>query len=467
MKEITDFDLSSKQSAGGQTGSLRVKGARNDENLYQLKPSVLQNKYSRQIKAGFSDRENFSEVIASFMGRAFLSDEMIPEVSLVYDVEKKRINVASRYLVSDAPEYPKTLDDYAESLGVEIPSRRRHVIVQFEKMPKALKGEFSLSIHTEIPKQDLCDAIALSAMLGDHDVNPGNFIVLKKQEQFRIARIDFGHAFNELLSAPRFLGGGMRLRDHPVLDFFNRMRVSGAKIGGDQSKLKRDYRGLTPSMEMVVALRKMADIKTEKLDAALNAARSEFELLLVAMLNNNDNEGIAHVKKSLASIYQGLQGKRLSAKLNVEQVIGLAFDAIRSKTIHDIKDALQVANVMELQLEIKKTLNKTNDSLSLRGQELLKANDFPKHPHPSGKICWVAMGRDKGFKGDVWQYICYCNRKSSRHTPSYLKTAFPTIRTVSRTIFQSFKQKFFRDPKKADIEVSEKTSPKNEVPRGS
>ena len=45
MKKITDFDTQSKSYTGGVTGSSRVRGL-NDNNHYQLKPSILVSKAS-------------------------------------------------------------------------------------------------------------------------------------------------------------------------------------------------------------------------------------------------------------------------------------------------------------------------------------------------------------------------------------------------------------------------------------
>ena len=83
MKRISDFNTQEKNHTGGVTGSVRVQDLTGK--YYQLKPSILDNpNYLRRIKAKHTDRENFGEVIASCIGRAFLPLE-VPEVCLVYD----------------------------------------------------------------------------------------------------------------------------------------------------------------------------------------------------------------------------------------------------------------------------------------------------------------------------------------------------------------------------------------------
>ncbi len=451
MKSMNDFNLNNAQRVGGQTGSvcvtLQTEPSETEKSpYYQLKYSILANKYSRQLKAGFTDKENFGEVIASYIGRALWSDEHVPEVSLVYDDIKKQVNIASLYLGKPQDPDTTTLDHYGKNKRhVMIPKRRRHLVIACDEKQSHLKGVLHLESNQhddQILKQDLSYAVALSAIVGDHDVNPGNMIVFKdKQNQDRIGRIDMGHAFNELLAAPRLFGGGAIFRTNSIFDFFNRMRVSGIKIGGDRSKLKRDYRGLFPSMEMVTALRTISS-KSAEVEEKINEARAEFEILL-ATLNEDehgDAKNMAHVKKSLASIYKGLVGNKLSKKLSVEQVMSFTFEAISSKIKERMLHAEKVANVMELQLEIEKTLASNNDVFSDRGTQLLqKPQDLPLDRR--NRILWVGIGGDKAFRGDAWSYIHHRNQRGAyRHISDRLNQCFYTIPSVPANIYQSFKK---------------------------
>jgi hypothetical protein len=64
-------------------------------------------------------------------------------------------------------------------------------------------------------KKDVCYEIALSAIVGDHDVNPANLVVVKSSSgALRVARIDFGHAFNDLLRFGSIVGGGVKNKEN-------------------------------------------------------------------------------------------------------------------------------------------------------------------------------------------------------------------------------------------------------------
>ena len=103
--------------------------------------------------------------------------------------------------------------------------------------------------------KSLARAIAISAIVGDYDVNTGNMLVIQPEGQAEptIGRIDFGHAFNDLLNAPKKMGGEVRERKHPIFDFFNRTNVASFPKGSI-SKVWRDYVGLVPSSLLADAL---------------------------------------------------------------------------------------------------------------------------------------------------------------------------------------------------------------------
>lgn len=426
MKFTQYFDFTQSESTGGQTGSVRVRGA-TDGSYYQYKPSVLDNKMSRRLKAGFTDRENFGEVIASFIGRALLSDEVVPEVSLVYDKANRRVAVASKYLGEGS-----TLDDFAfDTIGISRSPERSHVLLTSGCVKTNEVAQLSLDQYPELPKSDICDSLALAAMVGDNDVNPGNLVVLKRDHGYQVARIDLGHAFQDLLNAPSSFGGGLRFPNHPVLDFFNRTTVAGAKLGGDISKLKRDYLGLVPSMEMVASLRKMSKVQTDRLDIGIQNARQEFSLLIGAMNENGDTNGIRHVRNSLAAIYKSLKHNTLSSGLGLDDVMKLTFEAIRESTLKNIEDSEKVANVMELQLEIASSIEK-GWTISDRGMALIHEGNFPKDE--LGDILWVSVDNEPGFKGSVEDYSRYFATKNQENIAPQA--------TQVRTSFRDFKIKF-------------------------
>lgn len=207
----------------------------------------------RQIKAGMLDRENFGEVIAAQIGRKLLDEQLVPDVFPVYGTSKEGVYVASKYLGSKK-NLALTLDKFSKKIH-EATLIGKHIQVVVKK-PRPDKGEVSFYYAPQL-KQDLCKAIVLSAVLGDHDVNPGNMMVFKIDNKPRIARIDFGHAFNDLLKCSRINGGKIRDKENPILDFFNRTEVGG--VLGAPSKLWRDYPDLIPCKEMADALRAISE----------------------------------------------------------------------------------------------------------------------------------------------------------------------------------------------------------------
>ncbi|MCX7114923.1 MAG: hypothetical protein NTW08_03295 [Gammaproteobacteria bacterium] len=44
----------------------------------------------------------------------------------------------------------------------------------------------------------------------------------------QVARIDFGHAFSDLLRGPKKIGGVQRDANY-IIDFFNREKIAGGK----------------------------------------------------------------------------------------------------------------------------------------------------------------------------------------------------------------------------------------------
>ena len=172
--EYDGFDVGNAVSSGGVTGSTRVKmGNKN----YQLKPSILDNEFTRKLKAGWTDRENYGEVIASKVSRAILitSDfEAAPNVSLVYDKVSKKTPVASKYLEGDKV---RTLDEYIQEKDPRIKPKRHVKFVDGTK-GKVGKGEYDISGEKNASlRKDIARGIAGSIISGDHDVNPGNMIV--------------------------------------------------------------------------------------------------------------------------------------------------------------------------------------------------------------------------------------------------------------------------------------------------
>ena len=407
---IIDYDkfaVKDAVSSGGVTGSSRVKM---DGKNYQLKPTILDNKFARKLKAGWTDRENFGEVIASKIVRPLLVTtdfEAAPDVSLVYNQKEGKTLIASKYLEGDKV---RTLDAYIVEKNPDIKPKHHVKFVDGTKAEVG-KGQYDISGQQNSSlRQDIAKGIAGSIISGDHDVNPGNFIVVSAEGKDRVARIDFGHAFNDLLNTSKAFGGKVRNKDNQVLDYINRGEVAGAKFGSP-SKLWRDYPGMIPTKEMADAFKELSE--STALKEGVGKVREEFSELLKEMEKTGDKKGIQHLQKSLEAISNNISGFKLDSNLTPEQTIAATFAVVEkfaSDKQNQMKDA---AKLMQLQVDIDKIIDDKKEGVEpskdqvekLKSQyaELEKAKGIGQK---DGGIEWVKTDAKKSaHKGDLESYI--------------------------------------------------------------
>ncbi len=395
-----DFNFKEQKTTGGQTGSVCVSDIKGQ--LYQFKPSILANpSLIRRLKAHDVDSENFGEVIASCVAQSLLGNTLVPEVSLVYDKAQGHLAVASKYLQGT---HISTLDEFViQELDKPFPSSVRHATFVSQKNAQSLAHEVDLNQTQIMPlKKSLAEALVLSAIIGDHDVNPGNMMVVTQSQTKQVARIDFGHAFNDLLSAPAILGGQLENKTYPVLDFFNRTSVAGIRA---PSKLWRDYPGMIPSMEIVMALRDFHVQFREKIQLGIQGAHNEFLEAIKVLEQNHQHKSISHLRQSLLAICANIapNNKNLAENASTKDI----FKFMQTFLLNNGQHLMQVANVMELQIYLEQTLHTdAPDAKSLeRINELLQENDFPRLGE---KIQWIRTGiNEPPFVGSVAQYITH------------------------------------------------------------
>ena len=260
-------------------------------------------------------------------------------------------------------------------------------------------------------RRDIAKGIAGSIINGDHDINPGNFVVVTKDGKDRAARIDFGHAFNDLLNISTVFGGTVRNKDNQVLDFLNRESVAGLKFGA-KSKLWRDYPGMIPTQEMADAFKEVS--QSTGLSQGIAAGREEFLALLEAMERNKDEEGIAHLKKSLDAISSNISGVGLDPVLSPKkETINAAFTNIEQFAKDNQQKMADVSKLMQLQVNIDKIIEgkkKGNeptkeqiDQIKAAYAELEKATGIGQK---GGGLEWVKTSASKAaHKGDLESYI--------------------------------------------------------------
>ncbi|KTC64985.1 Uncharacterised protein (plasmid) [Legionella adelaidensis] len=421
MLSIKDFDLSNAASTGGVTGSKRVVH-KEEQHFYQLKSSIHNAPTLRKIKAGSTDRENFGEVIAACIGLAFLGDNKVPNVQLVYDKANKKVLIASKYLESQEIP-PQTLNEYLGKYS-NLPADKKHIKI-VPKYTPAEGGYINITdefIQPLLP--GLAQAIAVSVLTGDHDVNPGNMLVLHEGNppQPTIARIDFGHAFNDLLNAPVFFGGKLKDKEHPSLDFFNRESVAGFPAEAP-SKLWRDYPGLIPSEVLAKAMCALAEDGEKKLRTGIDLAKSEFTEIIEEQRLNRDVVGFKHTLKSLNAIYENITGKKLSTPRSFEdnektqQFLDDFFDAIEANCSLSLKDMARTGLIMQLQMDIDSLIefeilnsNKPRDAIQAEldsRMNIIRETYRSIDPHNIG-IEWVKNDpKTLPFKGNLDAFITH------------------------------------------------------------
>lgn len=419
MGRVLDFEqfrrfMASAKSAGGVTGSVCVKVG---DNYFQLKPSILDNPdFIRLMKAGGTDRENYGEVIASRIARAMLITkekpfEAAPEVSLVYDKVKKRTPVASKYLKGDKV---RTLNDFIkeQSATKYTPAENRHVTFVDGTKVKVKPGQYDISgEENKVLRQDIARGIAVSIVTGDHDVNPGNFVVVTKNGEHRVARIDFGHAFNDLLNTLQMFGGGVRNKDNQVLDFLNREELADIKFGAI-TKLWRDYPGMIPTQEMADAFKELSQSK--EMEKGVEAARADFLTLLEEMRNNNDIEGIAHLKNSLIAINNNISANEINPdiKIEPEKIINQVFDNISAFALENQRKMEDAGKLMQLQVNIDKMLEAKkrgypiDEQLKVIEEQYAELTGKPGIGLGKNKIRWIKTDANTpSYEGSLASYI--------------------------------------------------------------
>ncbi len=432
---INYFNTKSKTATGGVTGSARVYKAdskgkyipKGKREYFQLKPSILDNTFVRKTKAKSTDRENFGEVLASGFARALMSaddKEKVPEVSLVLDktdgIDKPtRILVASKYLKN----VKGTLNEYAKQCRFKKPEKQKHYHFsdrQIEPAETELTGIVGLKSKEFVgAKESLCKAIALSAVLGDHDVNPGNMIVLKeeKSEKIEVVRIDFGHAFNDLLNAPESFGGKVRLTENRIIDFINRETVAGVSKKQMQSKLWRHYPDLVPSEEIAKALIELGTGADKKIEEVVAEQKNNFRALFDKLKKEDDKEAMWHLVNSLQAVcgnigiaYEELTKESFMLEANRKENIDFMFDSIfktyKNFMEENCRAALVAGNMMKLQVMMEKKIKGESVDTKEYTNTLKELDALGMNV--STKLTWLKMSKnEKPFVGDMGEYVKY------------------------------------------------------------
>ena len=390
------------EGSGGATGSGRTKVG---GQLYQVKGSIKHAGLGRQFKARGLNTENYGEVIASNLARSLVRPSErghVPEVSLRQNSSQHEAVVTSRYLAGGKGDL-KAL--YLERAG-QLPRGQKHPRIQLDSMEPSGGGILRLDA---VASQDVRRNIALSSLLGDHDVNPGNMIALKDGH---VGRIDFGHAFNELITGigGKLTGGGGVRHPNRILDFFNREKVSGLPLTGQtKSKLWRDYIGPGPSTGTTEALRSVAD--SQEWVLGLAQAKTQF-LDLVTSLSQEGTEAaqtqIQDITDSLKQMSANM-GKPVDAQ-DPGDVIRIVFENLHSFVSTGQEQMRTVADLSELQTQIDECIRRGDEGLTqsmIDSFNRLKVTDLG---NGDNGITWMKQSAGTpAFSGTLVAY--YLNRQ--------------------------------------------------------
>lgn len=421
---LNEFDINTAVSTGGHTGSKKV--TRNNGIAYQLKSSIKDARVDRRLKDGNTDQANFGELIAATISRSIAKHaqqdktELVPEISFVYDASGKRVLVASKYFKNVVG----TLDDFGMNQRKAQVSGK-HVKVSAEvdiagNLNLGARSSTSSSSDTQIDdensilRRDLAVGLALSVLAGDHDVNPSNMLVVKdKQGKNRIARIDFGHAFNDLLNAPQMFGGKVRNKNNQVLDFLNREEVANFPAAG-KTKLWRDYQGIVPSQELVDALNILG--KSEGLQKGVIDSKESFQELINDLLKDPkaNKDVLKHIKNSLITINNNISSDKILPRTGLQKTLDITFKNIEKFYQENQKQMLDVAKLMDIQLKIDKVIIAKKE-----GREVDPAlqKEIQETYEQLVKTTGIGLGTDKGiewvrtsqnipgFKGTIGEFI--------------------------------------------------------------
>jgi hypothetical protein len=419
-----EFNENAAENSGGLTGSKMVPNKQeitgktlsgeNTYQFYQLKPSILAAKFLRRLKAGGTDRENFGEVLAAEVSRALTDSEhveIVPKVFLVNDKKNGQTLIASRYLKDVVGG---NLDEFAKKIrDVELDGRHVKVTGNSE----STKGNLGIggdSDSDKLLRQDLARAIAVSALSGDHDVNPGNMMVKSDEEgKTRIARIDFGHAFNDLLNAPKIFGGRVRNNGNKILDFVNRETVSNINPFNRTPKLWRDYSGIIPSPEMAAAFKEMGE--STNMDKGVKNAMASFEKLVEDLSQDPkaNKKQLDHIKKSLITISNNVSETKIDSKLPIKEVLAKVSSNLDRFYKDGQEQMKQVGKLMDLQVKVDKFLDARNQRQDTKALEADMKATYEELSNTKGigqknnkAIEWIKNSKDKkAFKGNLQEFV--------------------------------------------------------------
>lgn len=284
---LATFDLAGSQGVGGVSGSKKVRQKVWENQGHVYHDVQLKNTNLDRIKVGSHDAPNYAELICGRLISVLLSPESQqrrgPKINQVYDPVKCTMLLGSRYLENvqdNLEQFARTQTGYQ--------GKRRMVISLAAAPAQGPKSEHYWYLGDKpqfaLLKNDLQAILAARAIIGDHDVNPGNMVVVKEENAYRLKPIDFGHGLNSLIRHSAIAtGGGLQYPENGIVDYFFRSTVLHVLAEKRISKVRRFYDGLWQSDGIEQHLREMAN-KKEKVISEIGQLRKYFCNMLDALM---------------------------------------------------------------------------------------------------------------------------------------------------------------------------------------
>lgn len=328
--------------------------------------------------------------------------ELSPKVELVLDEKMREIKLASKYLNDGMPNFIGcTLDEVWKGTLQPEQKIEGHCVMYAndsaskpDEANKVLRCGQEIStkignneVKLTLEKKQLFQALKLSFLLGDHDVNPGNMYVVydKASKKSQICRIDYGHAFCDLIKK---WGRG---KDHSpniaptrgyVLDALNREKINGGK-----SKLARDYRDIIPDHEFASILRQ--EIDQNALSKSLENCRGE----LNEFYSHSGNK-LGRLKNKITRCFSTLTSKMGFGK---ESGSDIALQRAESFVKKNAEEMQSIANLIDVQAYVEDVANSKlshSEALKKIDQIYKKDNRYLKDKSFNEDIEWVKSDKD-------------------------------------------------------------------------
>jgi hypothetical protein len=407
MAKLSDFIETGTKTSGKSPS----RPMQYNQHTYQVKRSNYVRAMRRMIGIDPDPSDVLGEFVASSIAKSLSSTiykdvpetmEMSPEVILIEDSENSEIRIGSKYLNSGSQTIQgATLDQVLRGTGKGKDTDKHAIIVcsggKREEDEERRILEFGNGITTsafqgsdgsypeiKLEKKQLYRAIKLSMLLGDHDINPGNIFVNYDQStgKTQICRIDYGHAFNDLIKS---WGRGSHEPDKResvgfVLDSINRTTINGG-----QSKLIRDFRGVIPDLEFAEVLREASDDLYSKIDAAAEKAIGE----LSALESTEDKTIKSRLESGLKTLIKRCGGK-VSPANPIHTSVRSAADFVKENA-EEMKSVANLIEIQHLVSEIAKSGDKKANEAKLDRIKEIFNNDkkYLRKKGSDDKIEWV------------------------------------------------------------------------------